>query len=380
MFLRVVFLLVACLSFGLSSAQDQTPLTAETIFKKCSPSVAKVSTAKGEGTGFLFQPGFLVTAAHVIEGASEISVEFSDGIKAKVESVISYNRKADFALLYLKTSGETRKKVMERAMPWGDYDALQTGETIYVIGNPAGLDFSITQGIVSAKRMFEGLNKLQVSATASIGSSGSPVLNKFGEVVGLISSGFGEGTSLNLAVPVSEFQSAWGIKIGDFFRKDNSYTYTIGPDQAESFKDFKKSLQNLETAYSELIEVHKYFGFDDQGYSDKTDELSKFFNEIHRDYRIYDLLRELRIYFKDRNDQISQLDFIRMFNLVVQAERNTFGSVESVLKRKPQYKDEINKQYDNISVKTIKFSVIVQILWIDCDDSSEFTRTARRQP
>ncbi len=136
------------------------------------------------GSGFVIETsGLIVTNNHVITGADEIFVSFSDGTKLKVDKIVGTDSKTDIALLQVKPSKPLT------TLTFGDSSKLRLGEQIIAIGNPIGLATSVSSGIVS------GLNRdmnagpydafIQTDAAINKGNSGGPLLNLKGEVIGV---------------------------------------------------------------------------------------------------------------------------------------------------------------------------------------------------
>ncbi|HSU17842.1 trypsin-like peptidase domain-containing protein [Longimicrobium sp.] len=150
------------------------------------------------GSGFYLPDGRIATNRHVVEGASRIEATTADerrvGTAQYAEAVGGVT--ADLAILpRINTPPATLP--LARALP-------EVGEAIVVIGAPEGLSNTVSTGIVSAVRRVEGRTLLQISAPISHGSSGGPVLNMRGEVVGVSVAVLAEGQNLNFAVPVTE--------------------------------------------------------------------------------------------------------------------------------------------------------------------------------
>lgn len=180
------------------AALGQAPSVAHTLYQKIAPSVLvlEVHSAAGEvialGSGFVISEGRVVTNAHVCN-AGEVYVEVGPAkIPAQPEAKDVVND-----LCILKVGAELGSKPLSLAAA-----DPSPGDTIYVLGNPEGLSRTISSGLVSAVRTLDGKPAIQISAAISHGSSGSPVLNSEGEVVGVVSSMLSEGQNLNFAVPV----------------------------------------------------------------------------------------------------------------------------------------------------------------------------------
>jgi serine protease Do len=156
------------------------------------------------GSGFVIDSeGYILTNNHVVENADEIVVRLDNEQEHKA-TLVGKDPKTDLALLKIDgVSGLT-------AVPLGDSDKLRVGEWVMAIGNPFGLDHSVTSGIVSAKGRFIGAGNyddyIQTDAAINPGNSGGPLLNLRGEVVGINSAIFsrtGGNIGIGFAIPVN---------------------------------------------------------------------------------------------------------------------------------------------------------------------------------
>lgn len=158
-------------------------------------SVVTVRTDVGQGTGFIISDdGFIVTNAHVLAGGRELYVLDYEQNQHLTE-LIGYNVTFDLALL--KISGDYNP------IKIGDSNDVQVGEKVIAIGNPLGLQFSVSEGIVSAmdRTGSNGLNVyIQTDAALNPGNSGGPLINKLGEVIGINNFKVGGGESLGFAL------------------------------------------------------------------------------------------------------------------------------------------------------------------------------------
>jgi serine protease Do len=156
------------------------------------------------GSGFVIdgKEGLIVTNAHVIEGADEIVINFSDGSRLKVDKIIGKDGKTDLALLKV-----TPKKQLA-AVKFGSSESIRVGDWVMAIGNPFGLGGSVTVGIISAKA--RDINSgpyddyLQTDAAINKGNSGGPLFNMDGDVIGVntaIISPTGGSIGIGFAVP-----------------------------------------------------------------------------------------------------------------------------------------------------------------------------------
>ena len=165
------------------------------VIEDAIPSVISVRTNVGSGSGFIIQSnGYAVTNYHVIEDATAGNAVTSDG-KSHTIRIVGFNKNADIAVLEL--SGEGFPKLR-----FGSSNNLDIGERVIAVGSPGGLDFTVTQGIVSAQRTENNGNELvQIDVPINPGNSGGPLINSAGKVVGVNTkkiSGF-EGVGFALA-------------------------------------------------------------------------------------------------------------------------------------------------------------------------------------
>jgi len=167
------------------------------------PSVVTIRTDVSQGTGFIISSdGYIVTNAHVMEGAKAAGIYTYDGEQHSV-SLIGYDAELDIALL--KISGSYEKLELENS------DNVNVGEKVIAIGNPLGLQFSVSEGIVSAVHR-EGANGLeayiQTDAALNPGNSGGPLINKLGKVIGINNFKIGSSESLGFALESNYIKQA----------------------------------------------------------------------------------------------------------------------------------------------------------------------------
>jgi serine protease Do len=155
------------------------------------------------GSGFVIDPsGLIVTNNHVIEGADEIIINFTDGTKLKVTKILGHDPKTDLALLKV----EPKKPL--HAVTFGDSGKMRVGDWVMAIGNPFGLGGSVTVGIISATKRDINAGPyddfLQTDAAINRGNSGGPLFNMDGQVIGVntaIISPTGGSIGIGFAVP-----------------------------------------------------------------------------------------------------------------------------------------------------------------------------------
>lgn len=153
---------------------------------------------QGHGSGFLVRPnGVFVTNFHVIEGAAAVAVKVPDGREFAATGIVALKPELDLAILKVDAKGLPVVTV-------GDSDAAKVGDRAIAIGSPMGLENTVSDGLISAIREEgPGEKVLQISAPISPGSSGGPLFNLRGEVIGVTFAQLVEGQNLNFAIPIN---------------------------------------------------------------------------------------------------------------------------------------------------------------------------------
>ena len=175
-----------------------TPLAQKALNATVYLEVERGNGRRARGSGFFVRPGYVATNYHVIEGA-ETTVARLVGTETTytMEKIVATDEKHDLAII--KVIGSTAAE-----LPLGNSDEIRIGETVYAVGNPKGLQGTVSKGIVSSMRDF-GQNgiRIQIDAPISPGNSGGPVLNEKGEVIGVSVSGIQgiDAQNLNFAIP-----------------------------------------------------------------------------------------------------------------------------------------------------------------------------------
>ncbi len=182
-----------------------------------------VNTVQGQGSGVLIsEDGLIWTASHVVHTADLVAVKFPDGDIYEAE-VLSSNTLADVALIKISEDFQLKEKHIAKI---GNSDLLQTGDDIFVIGAPRGLEQTLSKGIVSGRLTPDGMSDqflpieyIQTDASINPGNSGGPLFNMNGEVIGIASfilsedggfNGIGFGASSNVATKLlMESRNIW---------------------------------------------------------------------------------------------------------------------------------------------------------------------------
>jgi len=152
----------------------------------------------GIGSGFFVDTGYIETNYHVIEGARQVYAKsVANQTRYTIEEIVVIDEKHNLAIL--RVSGPSSP-----ILNLENSDEIEIGETVYAVGNPIGLQGTVSRGIVSSMRDF-GQNgiRIQIDAPISPGNSGGPVLNEKGEVIGVSVSGIRgiDAQNLNFAIP-----------------------------------------------------------------------------------------------------------------------------------------------------------------------------------
>lgn len=158
-------------------------------------------TQRSLGSGFIIsQDGYILTNGHVIDGADEIKIKLSDGRTFKA-TVKGADQKLDLALLKIEEEVELPIASL------GDSDELKIGEWVMAIGNPFGLEQTVTAGIISAKGRVIGAGPyddfIQTDASINPGNSGGPLFNAAGQVVGINTAIIAGGQGIGFAIPIN---------------------------------------------------------------------------------------------------------------------------------------------------------------------------------
>ncbi len=203
--------------------------TIEQCVAEVGEAVVKVSSPAGMGSGFFInEQGYLITNYHVVEKETKIEVtvfkKAKDGFNKKVFKGVrieAINPFIDLALLKVEDLGEMQVKFVYL----GDVDEIEPGEGVFAIGNPLGLERTVTNGVISTtNRAFEGLIYLQTDAAINPGNSGGPLFNLAGEVVGVTNMGYIFFGGLGFAIPVDYVKHFIDNRDAFAYDKDNPNT------------------------------------------------------------------------------------------------------------------------------------------------------------
>jgi|HubBroStandDraft_2_1064218.scaffolds.fasta_scaffold01212_4 S1-C subfamily serine protease len=184
---------------AVAGAQSSGPVSPSTIYERSRPSIVVIITADknskpiAQGSGFIVGRNRVVTNHHVIEDAENALVVFADGTSALAEGVAADSPARDLAILVVKTGPRAALKL-------GDELSVKQGDSVFAIGAPRGLELSITNGIVSGFRDVDERFLLQTTAAIAPGSSGGPLFDNFGRVIGVTTSGLTDSPGIYFSI------------------------------------------------------------------------------------------------------------------------------------------------------------------------------------
>ncbi len=238
----------------------------------------------GQGSGFFVRHNLIVTNYHVIEGAAHGTAKLAGkNTTYAVEGITATDQTNDLALLQVKTPIILVKLAGIQPLPLGDSDTVQVGETVYVAGNPLGLEGTVSDGIISGRRDKGVKERLQMTAPISPGSSGGPVLNGKGEVIGVsvsIYRGLG-AQNLNFAIPSNTLKTllAQSGTVKPFSQESQAIsaeTYFIRGNDKTRLEDYQGAIAD----YTQAIRLKPdyAFAYNNRGYA--KGQLGQYFAAI----------------------------------------------------------------------------------------------------
>lgn len=257
------------LQFGTPSAGVAQPSPGERVYADVSPSVLLIKmsdangTATGTATGFLVGPDKIVTNAHVASAGSMSIALGGFEVPCAVEKIDTTN---DLALCKINGRASAKPLVLADVEP-------KQGSTIYAVGNPRGLERTITEGLFTAHREIAGQLLAQISAPISPGSSGGPIVDAQGYLVGVAVASRGDGQNLNFAVPLSVVRrfltdapavSTVEEALAEAKRlEDLSLTLQYSDDAASSYQQNERrilaSLNQVISASTDLVQLARAY-------------------------------------------------------------------------------------------------------------------------
>jgi serine protease Do len=184
-----------------AAAKKEKPV--EAIADQTRPSLVIISSfgrdgnEDGLGSGFVISPdGLVATSLHVIGEARPISVRLANGKRFEVTEIHAWDRKLDLAVIRIAATNLA-------ALELGDSDQMKQGSAVVAMGNPLGLESSIVQGVLSARREVAGIEMLQLAIPIEPGNSGGPLVDLEGRVHGIMTMKSALSANLGFAVPIN---------------------------------------------------------------------------------------------------------------------------------------------------------------------------------
>lgn len=170
-----------------------------TIIEKYKRAIIQISTPQGNGTGFyIAEYHLIISNYHVVKGNAEVVID-GDDFPATLVHVLYYDPLYDLAFIEVPADIDVQLPVIELAPD----NNMKEGERVLAFGHPYDLKFTATQGSISkAKRLFNGLNYVQIDAAINPGNSGGPLVNAEGQVIGVNTFIIQNGDNLGFALPV----------------------------------------------------------------------------------------------------------------------------------------------------------------------------------
>jgi len=222
------------------------------------------------GSGFFVnENGDIATNHHVLENCAKAIIKTKKGEKGTILEILNYDPELD--LIIARTSLKSTKP-----LPFGDSDTITIGEDILAIGNPAGLEGTVSKGIISGVREVDDIKFIQITAPISPGSSGGPVFDLAGKVIGVATAYLTYGQNLNFAMPINYLKSLKPNKLNivslpkisknKSLKKDDALVqvfdvfYSYGTGGNLSLLEFTiKNLNNYPIKNIELFIVYKNY-------------------------------------------------------------------------------------------------------------------------
>ncbi len=199
---RIFLILVLLVPFFSSEAQRSSEEeTVIRVARSATPAVVSVSRRGGSGSGVIVRSdGIIITNAHVVGSARTVEIRTADG-RTFTGTVLGLDPTVDTAIIRVNATNLP-------AAPLGDSDRLEVGQIAVAIGNPLGLERTVTRGVVSAtNRTPQGVDiaaaLIQTDAAINPGNSGGPLLDSSGRVIGINTATYSGTTGLGFAVPIN---------------------------------------------------------------------------------------------------------------------------------------------------------------------------------
>ena len=231
-------------------AEEKRFLDATLLYEAVQPSLCLVVSLDPlgrelkSGSGFVVsKEGQIITNSHVVSGAESVKIECG-GQKGKATHIVRYKTGIDLVVLQTNLNNPT-------PLVFSSRQTIKPGEVVFALGNPYGLTGTITSGIVGGTREFKDANYLQISADINPGNSGGPIMDSFGNVVGIATFKLEGSQGINFALTAETVSSLPTVNV--------PFAQIISPDQEVSVVGNQKSSLSFRGLYlgSECAEVLK---------------------------------------------------------------------------------------------------------------------------
>lgn len=230
---------------------NKKPLNASEIFKKVNPSIVYIETYNkynqkvGSGSGVIVsKDGVVVTNHHVIVDVTEISyvkIRLHNGQIYETDQVIGYSANRDLAVL--KINGP--KNLVPIVL--GDSNKINTGEKIFALGSPLGIQNSVTEGIISNKNIIDNkLSFIQFTAPISQGNSGGALVNIYGELIGINVAYYIEGQNMNLAIPLKDYKALNKSTLKTILEVNQEYYIPVNGEGDTKEEEYNDTFDNAD--------------------------------------------------------------------------------------------------------------------------------------
>lgn len=337
---------------------DVLAQNANLIYSKTVNSTVTIETDIGLGSGFFVTKNIIATNFHVIEGATiAYCYTNNSSTKYKIEGYVAVDKAADLVLL--KVAG-LNKMPLKMAIK-----AVVAGQKIFVLGSPKGLPATISDGLVSGLRDFNGLKFIQITAPISPGSSGGPVMNANGELVGISVGQINGGQNLNFAIPKSYLQKLLDSKNNSILLSEQPVTPSSSNQTKNETQDWiKEKIESFSHSYDNLT---GYYGtrtfkvaFSNCSMTitwtdDNYNHGSKYFTNKET---IIPLKELSKLSFIDVNNEVTSLFFrTKTENLIIntyKGEEPTYKTIHEIRIRKNLLKDNLSERLTKAFDKLIE--------------------------
>jgi len=206
-----------------------TRLSTAQIAERATPSVVVVENSNEDGqkaeqgSGYVYSTdGTVITNYHVVRGASSVTVRSATGESYPVDSLLGYDPQHDLAALHVPG-------ISAPALSTEGAHLARVGDRVVAIGAPLGLESTVSEGIVSALRIAGDIRIIQTTASISPGSSGGPLLNEYGKVIGVTTSHVRDGQNLNFVIAAQHISELLNLKRSVSLAQMLSETLVVNP-------------------------------------------------------------------------------------------------------------------------------------------------------